>query len=66
MPSVHQEVELKYSAADAFELPPLTELVTGPGAFSTSGVVLSDGVSAVHRLEAVHSTRRTSGWLRLV
>jgi len=55
MPEVHREVELKYAADEAFELPSLTELVVGTEVVSIlDGAPLSDGVSARHRLDAVY------------
>src|SRR4051794_27697706 len=55
MPEVHREVELKYAADDAFELPSLTRLVAdAAGAALPGDVPLSDGVAAEHRLEAVY------------
>ena len=56
MPDVHREVELKYAADDAFELPALTELVAGEqGRFSLSeGSPLSEGEVAQQRLDATY------------
>jgi len=55
MAAVHREVELKYAADDAFELPALTELVAGSGSSSLpDDVPLSDGVVAQQTLDAVY------------
>lgn len=55
MPTVHREVEFKYAADDAFQVPSLTELVSGSSTASIlDDVPLSDGVTAHHRLEAVY------------
>jgi CHAD domain-containing protein len=55
MADVHREVELKYAADEAFQVPSLIELTAGfDDGFVPSDVVLSDGVAAEHRLEAVY------------
>ena len=50
MPDVHREVELKYAADDAFEMPALTELVAG----SDGSAPLSEGEVAQQRLDATY------------
>ena len=55
MAEVHREVELKYAADEAFEVPSLIELTAGfDDSFVPGDVALSDGVAAEHRLEAVY------------
>src|SRR5918911_111895 len=50
MPSVHREVELKYDADDAFELPPLAGLLSG----SVGTAPLAEGEPVVHHLVATY------------
>src|SRR4051794_28854065 len=56
MPTVHREVELKYVADEAFELPALTQFLSGDngGAPASTGAALSEGDVAEHRLEATY------------
>src|SRR5918998_909248 len=56
MPAVHLEVEKKYVADDAFELPSLTELVRTAGADGTGrdGVPLAEGEARRQRLTATY------------
>ena len=50
MPSVHQELEIKYDVDETFEVPPLAELVTG---YQHSTPVV-EGERVTHRLEATY------------
>src|SRR5215218_6315044 len=50
MPSVHQELEIKYDVDDAFEVPPLAELVTG----HQHSTPVVEGEPVTHRLEATY------------
>jgi CHAD domain-containing protein len=50
MPSVHPEVEIKYDVDDAFEVPPLAELVTG----HPHSTPVVEGESVTHRLRATY------------
>ena len=50
MPTVHQELEIKYDADEAFEVPPLTELVRG----HQHGTPVVEGEPETHRLEATY------------
>src|SRR4051812_50128901 len=56
MPAVHGEVEKKYAVDESFELPPLTELVTGSaercGAAVDAGSPVAEGEAGNLRLEA--------------
>lgn len=56
MPAVHVEVERKYEADEAFELPPLTELVLGTGEerVASTGVPLAEGESVRQQLTATY------------
>ncbi|NEK56575.1 CYTH and CHAD domain-containing protein [Geodermatophilus sabuli] len=57
MPAVHLEVEKKYAADDAFELPSLTELVRGAsaeGAGADGLIPLAEGDSVQQRLTATY------------
>lgn len=57
MPAVHLELEKKYATDDAFELPPLTELVLeeldGPSPVD-AGSPVAEGEPEVHRLGATY------------
>src|SRR4051795_12617695 len=50
MPTVHQEVEIKYDVDEAFEVPPLTTLVTG----HQHSTPVVEGEPVTHRLEATY------------
>jgi CHAD domain-containing protein len=58
MPAVHLEVEKKYAADDAFELPSLTDLVAaeadGSGPAVDAGTSVTEGEASRQRLEATY------------
>lgn len=56
MPAVHLEVEKKYSADDAFEIPPLTDLVLhgADGSAAVDGAPVVEGDPVQQQLEATY------------
>ncbi|MCZ2857220.1 CYTH and CHAD domain-containing protein [Blastococcus sp. VKM Ac-2987] len=54
MPAVHLEVEKKYSADDAFELPPLTDLVLDGAVAVDSGGPVVEGDPVQQQLDATY------------
>lgn len=55
MPAVHLEVEKKYAADDAFELPPLTDLLHAHGAAAADGgAPVAEGEAVQQLLEATY------------